>query len=70
MCVRPPWPAYSPSVFSRMMTQSRFLGFVVVEVGGGSDAAQDAGGANIGVVLEGLDEGKTEGPEGYVVWDV
>lgn len=53
-----------------MMTQSRFLGFVVVEVGGGSDAAQDAGGANIGVVLEGLDEGKTEGPEGYVVWDV
>lgn len=38
--------------------------------GWGGDAAQDAGGANIGVVLEGLDEGKTEGPEGYVVWDV
>ena len=30
-------------------------------------AAEDAGGADVGVVLEGLDEGEAEGPEGDVV---
>lgn len=33
-------------------------------------AAEDAGGADVGVVLEGLDEGEAEGPEGDVVGDV
>ena len=33
-------------------------------------AAEDAGGTDVGVVLEGLDEGEAEGPEGDVVGDV
>ena len=36
----------------------------------GGDAAQDFGGADVGVLLEGLADGEAEGPEGYVVWDI
>ena len=35
MWVRPPWPAYSPSVFSRMITQSREEGWWATDVRGG-----------------------------------
>lgn len=38
------------------------------ERGGG--AGEDAGWADIGVELEGLDDRESEGPEGDVVWDV
>ncbi len=37
---------------------------------GRRDAAEEFGGANIGVLLEGLADGEAEGPEGDVVWDV
>ena len=37
---------------------------------GRCDAAQDAGGAHIGVLLEWLAEGEAETPEGDVVGDI
>ena len=37
---------------------------------GGGDAAEDFGGADVGVLLEGLADGKAERPEGDMVWDV
>lgn len=37
---------------------------------GGGGAAQDAGGADVGVLVEGLADEEAEGPERDVVWDV
>lgn len=37
---------------------------------GGGDAAEDAGGAHVGVLLEGLAEREAEAPEGDVFGDV
>ena len=37
---------------------------------GGGDAAQDFGGAEVGVLLQRLADGEAEGPERYVVWDI
>ena len=37
---------------------------------GGGDAAEDFGGADVGVLLEGLANGEPEGPERYVVGDI
>lgn len=41
-------------------------GWAIAERGG--DAAEDAGRADVGVLLEGLDDGQAEAPEGEVVW--
>lgn len=37
---------------------------------GRSGAPQDAGGTEVGVLLERLDECEAQGPQGYVIWDI
>ena len=64
-CERPPWPAYSPSEFSRTITQSRSWGRHVAQRP--VDAGQDARRAHIGVLVEALADREAQAPERDVV---
>ena len=67
-CTRPPTPAYSPSEFSRTITQSSSgPGHVAQRAG---DAGQDARRAHVGVLVERLADGEPQAPQRDVVGHV
>ena len=65
---RPPTPEYSPSEFSRTITQSSSGPGDVAQRAG--DARQDAGRAHVGVLVERLADREAQAPERDVVGDV
>ena len=67
-CTRPPTPAYSPSEFSRTITQSSSGPVTPPQRAG--DAGQDARGAHVGVLVEGLADGEPQPPQRDVVGHV
>ena len=67
-CARPPWPEYSPSEFSRTITQSRSPGPHLRS--GERDARQDPGRPHVGVLVEALADRQAQAPERDVVGHV
>jgi hypothetical protein len=67
-CTRPPTPEYSPSEFSRTMTQFRSSG--PQRLSGRVDARQDARRAHVGVLVEALADLQAQAPQRDVVGDV
>ena len=67
-CERPPWPAYSPSEFSRTITQSSSLAVDLAQ--GAGDPGQDAGRADVGVLVERLADREPQAPQRDVVGHV
>ena len=65
---RPPTPAYSPSEFSRTMTQSRSFGAAALQRR--VDAGQDARRPHVGVLVEALADRQAQAPQRDVVGDV
>ena len=67
-CARPPWPEYSPSLFSRTITQSRSPSPTPRR--GETDAGQDACGPHVGVLIEALADAQAQTPQRDVVGQV
>jgi hypothetical protein len=65
---RPPTPAYSPSEFSRTITQSSSLSFDVAQRRG--DAGQHARRPHVGVLVERLADREPQAPQRDVVGNV
>ena len=65
---RPPTPEYSPSEFSRTMTQFRSSGSQ--RFSGAVDAGQDARRPHVGVLVEALADLQAQAPQRDVVGDV
>ena len=67
-CARPPTPAYSPSEFSRTMTQSRSSARQRLQRR--VDAGQDARRPHVGVLVEALADRQPQAPQRDVVGDL
>ena len=67
-CTRPPTPEYSPSEFSRTMTQFEVVRAAALQRA--VDAGQDARRPHVGVLVEALADLQAQAPERDVVGDV